>query len=119
MLDSLLKDRYDNGRKILVDFSGFGHLLPHNYLVIAVWLFVACISGSIGRMEDYICMGKKNFCLLSRRAVVYGLINRNLSLPRLWTLYWKQGLTLLPAEDINLQPSLQLQTPNIGGRLQN
>lgn len=34
----------------------------------------------------------KNFCLLSRRAVVYGLINRNLSLPRLWTLYWKQGL---------------------------
>lgn len=51
------------------------------------------------------------FCLLSRRAVVYGLTNRNLSLPRLWTLYWKQGLTLLPAEDINLQPSLQLQTP--------
>ena len=39
--------------------------------------------------------------------------------PRLWTLYWKQGHTLLPAEDINLQPSLQLQTPNIGGRLQN
>ena len=33
---------------------------------------------------------------------------------RLWTLYWKQGLTLLPAKDINLQPSLQLQTPNIG-----
>ena len=31
----------------------------------------------------------------------------------------KQGLTLLPAEDINLQPSLQLQTPNIGVRLQN
>ena len=50
------------------------------------------------------------FCLLSRRAVVYGLTNRNLSLPRLWTLYWKQGLTLLPAKDINLQPSLQLQT---------
>ena len=27
------------------------------------------------------------------------------------------GLTLLPTEDINLQPSLQLQAPNIGGRL--
>ena len=34
---------------------------------------------------------------------MYGLTNRNLSLPRLWTLYWKQGLTLLPVEDINLQ----------------
>ena len=92
--------------------------LPHSYLVIVVWLFCCLYLGSISRMEDYICM-EKIFCLLSRRAVVYGLINRNLSLPRLWTLYWKQGLTLLPAEDINLQPSLQLQTPNIGGRLQN
>ena len=53
----------------------------------------------------------KIFCLISRRAVMYGLINRNLSLLRVWTLYWKQGLVLLLAEDINLQSSLQLQTP--------
>lgn len=51
---------------------------------------------------------EKNFCLLSRRAVVYGLINRNLSLPRLWTMYWKQGLTLLPAQEAG-QPAVRKQ----------
>ena len=50
----------------------------------------------------------------SRRAVVYGLTNRNLSLPRRWTLYWKPGLMHLPAEDVNPLPSLQSQTPNTG-----
>ena len=89
MLDSLLRVRYNDKRKILVDFSGFGHLFATQLSCDScVAFFAACISEVLAEWRT-ISLWKIIFCLLSRHAVVYGLINRNLSLPRLWTLYWK------------------------------
>ena len=104
--------------------------LPHSYLVIAVWLFCCPYLGSVGRMEDYISMGNNFLSLIKTRRSVRAYKSDPVpsealdavleaGLPRRWTLYWKRGLTRLLAEDINLQLSLQLQTPNIDRRLQN
>ena len=46
--------------------------LPHNCLVIVVWLFCCLHLGNVDRMEDDF-LWKTTSYLLSRRAVVYGL----------------------------------------------
>ena len=57
---------------------------------------------------------ENNFLSLIKTRRSVRATNRNLSLPRRWTLYWKPGLMHLPAEDVNPLPSLQSQTPNTG-----
>ena len=67
MLDSLLQVRYNDKRKILVDFSGFSHLFATRYLVIVVWLFCCPYLESVSRMEDYICMENNFLSLIKTR----------------------------------------------------
>lgn len=64
MLDSLLQVRYNNKRKTLVDFSGFGHLFATQLSCDSCVAFCCRYLGSISRMEDYICMGKNFLSLI-------------------------------------------------------
>ena len=70
MLDSLLQVRYNNKRKILVDFSGFGHLFATQLSCDSCVAFCCLYLGSISRMEDYICMEKKFLSLIKTRRSV-------------------------------------------------
>ena len=73
MLDSLLQVCYNVKRKILVDFSGFGHLFATQLSYDScVAFFVVRISEVLAEWRT-ISVWKIFFCLLSRRAIVYGL----------------------------------------------
>ena len=67
MLDSLLQVRYNDKRKILVDFSGFGHLFATQLSWDSCVAFYCPYLGSVSRMADYICMENNFLSLIKTR----------------------------------------------------
>ena len=68
MLDSLIQVRYNNKRKILVDFSGFGHLFATQLSCDSrVAFFAVCILENLAERR-MVLVWKMIFCLLSKRA---------------------------------------------------
>ena len=67
MIDSLFQVCYNIKRKILVDFSGFGHLFATRLSCDSCVVFLLSYLGSVSRMADYICMENIFLSLIKTR----------------------------------------------------